>query len=188
MANAAETATDATNEAVAECTRPVSENMTPRNSRTAAKPYSCSICPGQFWNTADLTRHAKTAHERVVAWGCAAFTNHDLAFKFSTTDDSHRSGETPIATCVFCGELFSGMVTPAVRQNHLLHAHLFGGCNLQQFYRFDKLQQHLKHFHGVTLPQWTQPWRDAFLLQLSNNTAELGGPSGEASIGRIPPA
>lgn len=178
MANTAETGTHAANKVLVEDPSVISQKNSTSSSHPAANSYACSLCSKRFRLPADLNRHVRDAHTRPKVWGCAAFTNHDLAF---TTNDSHQSGVT---TCVFCGEIFSAVVTPELRLNHLLHAHLFGACDLErQFYRVDKLQQHPKHYHGVRLPRWTQTWRDALLLQSSNNRAGEGGHS-SGMIGR----
>lgn len=153
------------------------------NSRRAEERYHCSLCPRSYDRSKNLNRHVKTFHERETTWSCAAFTNHDVAFERSATESSSTSDGTTVITCIFCDKKFSGLTTPGKLGNHLRYAHRFGECNPdREFFRFDHVQQHLKHYHCAQLPQWTQPLRDAFLLHQTKNPAQAAASPAEGSF------
>ena len=158
------------------------------NSRRAVERYHCSLCPRSYKRAAGLDDHVRTFHERARAWSCAAFTNHDMAFQWPATESSSQSGERIIITCIFCEEMFSDLATSEVRENHLRYEHRFWKCNPdREFFRFAHVQQHLKHYHSVRLPN-TPRWRDAFLLRQTSHSAQAAASSAEGSLRRDPQA
>ena len=96
MANTAETGTEAANEALVEDASIISQKKIISSSHPGANPYACPLCSSRFGLPADLDRHVRAAHTRAKVWGCAAFTNHELAF---TTDASHQRGKTSAGQC-----------------------------------------------------------------------------------------